>query len=58
MPSVSRATFTATDSKFHEIKVKVNRPGIQVRARKGYWAFTADDAARALAPTMVAIGIT
>jgi VWFA-related protein len=44
------STFTATDGKFHEIKVKVNRPGIQVRARKGYWAFTADDAARALAP--------
>ncbi|HEX7794947.1 MAG TPA: VWA domain-containing protein [Vicinamibacterales bacterium] len=45
------STFTATDGKFHEIKVKVNRPGIQVRARKGYWAFTADDAARAMAPT-------
>ena len=44
------STFTATDGKFHEIKVKVNRPGMQVRARKGYWAFTADDAARALAP--------
>src|SRR6185503_16377631 len=44
------STFTSTDGKFHEIKVKVNRPGIQVRARKGYWAFTADDAARALAP--------
>jgi len=44
------STFTATDGKFHEIKVKVNRPGIQVRARKGYWAFTADDAARATAP--------
>jgi hypothetical protein len=44
------STSTATDGKFHEIKVKVNRPGIQVRARKGYWAFTAADAARALAP--------
>jgi VWFA-related protein len=44
------STFTATDGKFHEIKVKVNRPGIQVRARKGYWAFTAEDAKRALAP--------
>ena len=43
-------TFTATDGKFHEIKVRVKRPGVQVRARKGYWAFTAQDAARALAP--------
>src|SRR6185436_7287580 len=44
------STFTATDGKFHEIKVRVKRPGVQVRARKGYWAFTADDAKRALAP--------
>jgi VWFA-related protein len=44
------STFTATDGKFHEIKVNVKRPGVQVRARKGYWAFTADDAARATAP--------
>jgi VWFA-related protein len=44
------STSTATDGKFHEIKVKVNRPGVQVRARKGYWAYTAADAARALAP--------
>ena len=33
------STHTATDGKFHEIKVRVKRPGIQVRARKGYWAF-------------------
>ena len=39
-----------TDGKFHDIKVRVKRPGVQVRARKGYWALTADDAARALAP--------
>jgi len=44
------STFTATDGKFHEIKVRVKRPGVQVRARKGYWAFTAQDAAKALAP--------
>ncbi len=39
-----------TDGKFHEIKVTVKRKGVDVRARKGYWAYTADDAARALAP--------
>jgi VWFA-related protein len=44
------STFTATDGKFHEIKVRVRRPGIQVRARRGYWAFTAQEAAKALAP--------
>jgi VWFA-related protein len=44
------STFTATDGKFHEIKVRVKRPGVQVRARRGYWAFTNDDANRALAP--------
>ncbi len=38
------------DGKFHEIKVRVKRPGIDVRARRGYWAFTAEDAKRALAP--------
>lgn len=45
------SSFTATDGKFHEIRVRVKRPGVQVRARKGYWAFTADDAKRALEPT-------
>ena len=38
------------DGKFHEIKVRVKRPGIQVRARKGYWALSAEQTARALAP--------
>ncbi len=37
------------DGKFHEIKVRVKRPGIEVRARKGYWAPTKDDTARAIA---------
>ncbi|MEO8682314.1 MAG: VWA domain-containing protein [Vicinamibacterales bacterium] len=38
-----------TDGKFHEIKVKVKRPGVQVRSRKGYWAYTEADVARATA---------
>ena len=44
------STQAPTDGKFHRIEVKVARRGIDVRARKGYWAFTAADAARALAP--------
>jgi VWFA-related protein len=38
------------DGKFHQIRVKVKRPGAQVRARKGYWALSAEETARALAP--------
>jgi VWFA-related protein len=36
-----------TDGKFHEIKVNVKRRGVDVRARKGYWALTAADTTRA-----------
>jgi VWFA-related protein len=39
-----------TDGKFHKIDVEVTRKGVEVRARKGYWAYTAEDAARAAAP--------
>lgn len=39
-----------TDGKFHEIRVRVKRRGVQVRARKGYWAYTEEDVARATAP--------
>ena len=31
------------DGKFHKIAVKVKKPGIDVRARKGYWAPNATD---------------
>ena len=39
-----------TDGKFHTIDVRVKRQNVEVRARKGYYAYTADDAARAAAP--------
>ena len=38
------------DGKFHEIKIRLKRPGVQVRSRKGYWAPTAEEAAKATAP--------
>jgi VWFA-related protein len=37
------------DGKFHEIKVRVKRSSVDVRARKGYWAPTKEDTARAVA---------
>jgi len=44
-----------TDGKFHEIKVRVKRPGVQVRARKGYWALNAEQTARATAAPKAAV---
>src|SRR5258708_23874006 len=38
-----------TDGKFHTIDVRVKRQGVEVRARKGYWAYTTEDVARATA---------
>src|SRR5262249_38664179 len=31
-----------TDGKFHELKVRVKRSGVQIRSRKGFWAATHD----------------
>ena len=35
-----------TDGKFHEIRVRIRRPGVQVRARRGYWAVSPADIER------------
>jgi VWFA-related protein len=43
-------TQNAADGKFHQIKVNVKRPGVQVRARKGYLALTASEVERVTAP--------
>ena len=43
-------TQNATDGKFHQIQVKVKRSGLDVRARKGYLAFTPEEVERAVAP--------
>lgn len=41
------STAAPTDGKFHTIDVKVKRPGVEVRFRKGYWAYTSEEASRA-----------
>ena len=46
---VGYTTQAPSDGKFHEIRVRVKRPGVQVRSRKGFWAYTADDLKRAVA---------
>lgn len=43
------------DGKFHEITVRLKRKGLDVRARKGYWAMSAEDALRAATPPTPAI---
>ncbi len=37
---VGYTTQAPSDGKFHEIKVRVKRPGVQVRSRRGFWAYT------------------
>jgi len=37
------STDTRLDGKFRSISVKINRPGVQVRARRGYRALKSDD---------------
>jgi VWFA-related protein len=43
------STFTAPDGKFHEIRVRVKRSGVEIRARKGYWALNREEAAAVMA---------
>ena len=43
------SSLAPTDGEFHEIDVRVSRPGLRVRARRGYWAITERDVERALA---------
>jgi VWFA-related protein len=40
------STQAPQDGKFHQITVRLKRRGLDVRARKGYWALTADDIVR------------
>ena len=46
------STQAPSDGKFHEVKVRVKRDGVRIRARKGYWALTADDVARVSAAAL------
>lgn len=43
-------TSSKADGKFHRIDIRVKRPGLQLRSRKGYWAATPAEVAAATAP--------
>ena len=43
-------TQAPTDGKYHDIKVRVKRSGLEVRARKGFWAYTNEDVKRLTSP--------
>jgi VWFA-related protein len=45
------STQAPADGKFHAIRVRSKRPGVQIRARKGYWALTPAETMRATAPS-------
>lgn len=44
------STVGEPDGEFHEIRVRMRRPGLQVRARAGYWAVKPEEAERIMAP--------
>ena len=44
------STLAPRDGQFHPIQVRVKRQNVEVRARKGYWALTADEAKAITAP--------
>jgi hypothetical protein len=46
------STLAPSDGKFHQITVRLKRRGLDVRARKGYRALTAEEIVRANTPTV------
>jgi VWFA-related protein len=46
------STQAPSDGKFHQISVRLRPRGLDVRARKGYWALTAEEIVRANTPTV------
>jgi VWFA-related protein len=39
------------DGKFHPIQVRLKRQGLEIRARKGYWAYSPEEIEKASAPS-------